>query len=328
MFRKMIGVFCAAVLLLCAGACANNTLPKISDTRFMLDTVVTLTAYTDDSSVINEAFDLCEHYEKIFSRTVENSDVWRINHSGGEKVTVNDDTAKLISLCLEYGDKSDGMFDISVAPVSSLWDFSSEEGSVPDADKIKQALAFVGYEQIILSDCDITVPNGVGIDLGAAAKGYIADRIAEVFRKKDIPAVINLGGNVLTVGHKPDGTDWKIGVRDPNGEENAELCTVSVGEKSLVTSGIYERYFMNDGVRYHHLLSTDDGYPVNNGIASVTVMTDSSVQGDILSTMLYLFGLDKGMEYVEANDGVEALFVTLDGEISCSSGFAFQKAAK
>ncbi len=324
---RRFGAFISAfflIFLLCSCESGTPAVQKYSQTEFLFDTVVTLTVYAEDDSSLVGAFALCEKYENMLSRSIEGSDVWRINHAKGESVTVGSETARLIELSLEYSALTDGAFDITVAPLSELWGFSAENPSVPTANSIEALLPAVDYTAVVVDGCTVTVPDGCGIDLGAVAKGYISDRLCDYFKDCGVSAaLINLGGNVATVGTKPDGSDWQIGIRDPDGGYPDYVGTLSLGETSVVTSGIYERCFEENGVLYHHILSPENGYPVNNTLASVTVICKSGVDADALSTSLYLMGFERAFDFVENNPDAEAVFIMTDGEIRLSKGVNF-----
>ncbi len=321
---RRLGVFILSVLLcfsLCACSESKSDAEKFSRTEFIFGTVVTLTVYAEDDSSLDGAFKLCRNYENLFSSSIEGSDIWRINHSAGESVAVSSETAELILLSLEYSRLTDGAFDITIAPISALWGFSDEQPSVPERDRINELLPLVDYTAVAVEGCNVTIPDGCSIELGAIAKGYISDRLCEYFKSSDVSAaLINLGGNVATTGSKPDGSQWQIGVRNPSGDYSDYVCTLSLNETSIVTSGIYERCFDENGIMYHHLLSSEDGYPVNNDIASVTIICKSGVDADALSTSLYLMGFEKAFNYAENSEFFDAVFILRDGRIFRTDG--------
>ncbi len=321
--------FSAALLLLslalCLGGCRRqDPSAQISDIGFYFDTVVELRLNgTDDQSLIDECFDKMKEYEALLSRTREGSDVWRINHSAGEPVEVSDDTAALIALAQKYYELSDGAFDITVAPYLTIWDFPNNPGKVPAAASLAAARIHVGLPLLRLEGNTVTLDDPrASIDLGGIAKGYIADRLKEYLAGKGVTSgYINLGGNMLAIGTKPGGVPWNIGIRRPFGEASDTITTVKIDGLSVVTSGPYERYFEKDGTIYHHILNPTDGYPVQNGLSSVTILSRSSADGDALSTSCFVLGLERGMELIESLDGIEALFITDDEELHYSSGF-------
>ena len=320
--KTKLCVLLLAVMMLCSG-CAGETIPtKLTEVGFYLDTVITLTAYTDDKRVLKDALEECGRYEKILSRTVEGSDVWRINHAKGETVEVSDDTMNILRCAQEISEKSGGAFDVTIAPVSTMWNFTKEPHELPDAEELSKAAEFVDYTRMKLEGNKVTLPEGMMIDLGGIAKGYIADQVKAYLEKQGVKyAILSFGGNIVAIGsEKPDGTPWKVGIQDidkPTGEHM--LVSLNKGG-STVTSGTYERGFDLDGVRYHHLLSAETGWPVQNELASVTIFSESSMEGDALSTTAFVLGTEKGLELIESLKGVEAVFIAKDRTVTCSSG--------
>lgn len=322
--RITIFLLSVSVLLLFCGCQKNPSQMSISDVGFYFDTVVEIKLNgTEDESILKECFDLMAEYESLLSRTREGSDVWKINHSSGAPVTVSEDTAALIRLARKYCDLSGGAFDITIAPYVTLWDFQNNPGTIPSQDELTAASKHVGFENVQVSGNTVTlVDPETQIDLGGIAKGFIADRLKEYLTKKGIESAwINLGGNVLTIGMKPDKSLWKIGIRKPFGAADETAAVISVSGKSVVTSGTYERYFEKDGTIYHHILEPKTGEPVQNHLYSVTILSDSSADGDALSTTCFVLGKEDGLALVESLDGIEAMFITDEQELIYSSGF-------
>lgn len=314
------------MMLLMPGQARAAVSPMAERTGFFFDTVITVSLYdTGDETILDECFEKMAWYESILSRTREDSDVWNIDHSGGESVTVNDDTIDLIERALAWCEASDGALDITIAPVVDLWDFHEDsEKIVPDKETLSNAAALVDYRQVMIDGNEVTLTDpDAGIDLGAIAKGYISDRIRDIILESGCKsALINLGGNVLAVGKKPDGSDFNIGIRRPFGESAYDLIqVVGASDMSVITSGTYERYFEKDGVIYHHILDPETGYPVENGLTSVTILSADATDGDALSTTCFALGLEKGMDLIESLDGIEAMMIDEDGNIYASSGW-------
>ena len=193
---------------------------------------------------------------------------------------------------------------------------------IPSDDEIKKALTTVDYQNVVVDGNTVTLKDpSAKIDLGGIAKGYIADRMKDSLNQKGAACgYINLGGNVLCLGAKPDGSSYNIGIQRPFDEEGAAMLAVSVTDQTVVSSGVYERYFEVDGKRYHHILDTATGYPYDNGLLGVSIITDESVDGDGLSTTCFALGLTDGMALVESLDNTEAVFITEDYELHFSSG--------
>lgn len=325
-FSLFIITMLSVLTLTACSATGSYSAGGISQTEFYLDTVVTLTVYeTEDKSILQDAFSLIADYESMLSRIREGSDIWNINHSAGTPTKVSAETISLLQTALNYCELSDGAFDITIAPVTDLWDFHGEgSGNVPDQEQLAEALSHVNYNNVKITGNMVTLSDPrAAIDLGAIAKGYIGDRVKDFLLSKGITSgMINLGGNVLVIGEKPDGSLWKIGIRKPFSEDGSELsAVVSAADQSVVTSGTYERYFIKDNTLYHHILNTQTGYPARTGLSSVSILSDGSAKGDALSTICFLLGPEKGMDLIEKTDGVEALFITEEGELLYSSGF-------
>ena len=308
-------------LLICGGCTAEKTLPKLSEVGFFLDTVITLTAYTESSQVLKDALQECGRYEKLLSRTVEGSDVWRINHAEGAPVEVSDDTISILQCGIKISELSGGAFDVTIAPVSTLWDFTSGAAVLPDAEEIARAAEKVDYRKISIQGNTVSMPAGMMIDLGGIAKGYIADRIKDYLEKHGVKhAILSFGGNVIGIGTKPDGSEWKVGIQDIDKATGEYMLVSRNTGGSAVTSGIYERGFDLEGVRYHHLLSAETGWPVQNELASVTIFSESSMEGDALSTTAFVLGREDGLKLIESLDGIEAVFIAKDRTVTYSSG--------
>ncbi len=318
--RGLISLLLAA-LLLCGGCEEKKDLPKQTEIGFYLDTVITLTAYIEDGQILKDAMAECGRYERLLSRTIEGSDVWRINHAEGKSVKVSDDTIAILQCAIRISDLSGGAFDVTIAPVSTIWDFTSGSAVLPDADRIANAVQLVDYTKLELKGNTVLLPSGMMIDLGGIAKGYIADRVKAYLEEHGVKhAILSFGGNIVAIGCKPDGSAWKVGIQDidkPTGE--SMLISTNTGG-STVTSGIYERGFDLDGVRYHHLLSAETGWPVQNELASVTILSESSMEGDALSTAAFVLGAENGMKLIESLNGIEAVFIARDRTVIYSTG--------
>ena len=300
----------------------------ISETRLMLDTFCKITIYdTQDQTILTDALDLCAEYEALLSISLESSDVWRINHAGGAAVTVAPQTAQIIRAGLEYGELSGGMFDITIGRLSTLWDFTGQSG-VPSRADIEFACATVDYRQVTVNGNTVQLTNPeTWIDLGGIAKGYIADKAADLLREKGIQAaVIDLGGNIVVVGQKADGDLWRVGVTRPFSERNDLIGVIETGEASVVSSGVYERQFEENGVLYHHILDPNTGMPVSSGVVGATVLSTSSMNGDALSTVMLLLGSERvAALFDEVPDLIGAVLILEDGELLTFGNIDFQE---
>ena len=332
-------ILCQAVLSGCSAQTksgentAADSQEPISATAIKLNTAVTVTIYdSKDKKLLTECMNLCDKYEKIFSRTASDSELYQLNHrelapvEGTENTyQVSDDLAKLISEGLDYSELSKGAFDIAIEPLTSLWDFTAEDPQVPKDSLIQAALPKCDYHNISVDKDknEITLKtDDTAIELGAIAKGYIADRLKDYLVSQNVKsAIINLGGNVLCIGEKPDNSAFKIGIQKPFADRSETIAVMDIRDKSVVSSGIYERCFEQDGTLYHHLLNPETGYPYDNGLIAVTIISDKSVDGDALSTTCFALGLEDGMKLAESLDDVQAFFVTSDYEIHYTKDF-------
>jgi len=287
-----------------------------------MDTVVKITLYDSrDTAVTDTCFSMIRQYEALFSRTDQTSELSALNAAGGNEVPLSPAVRELLTLGKIWGERTDGAFDITVAPVSSLWDFAAEVR--PDDEALAAAVGLVDHTALTVTETGARLPVGMAVDLGGIAKGYVADRLGDYLREAGVEsALIDLGGNILAVGDK-DGEPFSVGVRDPF-DSAALAAVIPAADRSVVTSGVYERCFTKDGVTYHHILDPATGFPVQNGLASVTVVSASSADGDALSTACFVMGLERGMALIEALDGMEALFITEDGTLHPSSGLQYE----
>ena len=316
----------------------------ISISSIKLNTAIQITIYdSQDKSLLDDCLALCDRYELIFSRTNENSELYKLNHrkdtsdkdpnADGQTIPypisgtadtwhISEDLASLLSQGLSITRESDGAFDIAIAPLTSLWDFTAEDPKVPDDAAIQKALPLCSSDGVTIDGQDITLPSDdIQFDVGAIAKGYIADRMKDLLVKKGVnSAIINLGGNVLCIGSKPDGTPFKVGIQKPFADRNETEAVMDITGKSVVSSGIYERCFKQNGKLYHHILNPKTGFPYDNSLISVTIISDQSVDGDALSTTCFALGLEDGLKFAEKK-GVQAVFITEDYELHYTDGF-------
>ena len=309
-------------MVLVSGCTTPPESESLTMSGMYFDTIVQIEAWGATDDIMEHCKELCEYYEGLFSATIDTSEVSEINQAEGKPVTVSPETAELISKGVEYGRLSNGRFDVTIAPASSLWNFTDNtENTIPDPEKLDEAVSHIDYSCIQIEGNTVTLTDPEArIDLGGIAKGYIADRLKEYLISEGIEhALIDLGGNMLPLGGRYDGTAFRIGIQRPFAETGTVMAAVSVRDKSVVSSGDYERYFEKDGVVYHHILDPDTGYPVQNDLDQVTIISDESVDGDALSTTCFTLGLEEGMKLIRSLDGVEAVFVTKDGELHTSS---------
>ena len=298
----------------------------------LLHTVCTIQLYdSTDYDILNECFAVIDKYEKLFSRTMESSEVYQINRaSAGQSqtsFTVSDELKDILEFSLEYSSISKGALDISIAPLSSLWDFSGLEHKTeaPAAENIAAATDLVDYTNVKLDGNTLTFSKpGMQLELGAVAKGYIADRVKDFLLSKGVTsAIINLGGNILLVGSKPKDVAFNVGIQNPFEDRDSVVVAISeLKDCSMVSSGIYERYFYDkNGIFYHHILDSKTGYPCDTDLLQVTIISKESSTGDALSTACFALGLEKGMELIDSLPDIYAVFITSDGSLHFSEGY-------
>ena len=304
------------------------TYEPVSQNKYLLGTIVNITLYDNpEQEIFDEIFTAIEKIEtEMTINNAVSSEVIEINRQAGiDYVPVSEQTFEVIKTGLAYSKLGNGAFDITVGPLVKLWEIGFEGAHVPNSAEIEESLTHIDYNKVLLDEENHAVKleeAGMQLDLGGIAKGYAADVAASIVKKHgNQAAIINLGGNVYAYGEKANGDAFKIGVQNPFSPRGAYLGILSVKDKTVVTSGIYERFFEQDGTVYHHILDPKTGYPVENNIESVTIVTQSSMAADALSTMTFVLGVEEGLKLVESLDDVEALFITKDQKLYASSGF-------
>lgn len=320
--KKIIGLLLCLLLLLGTAGCRAE---EVHQDLFAMDTVVQLDLYGEGaeravSSIQAELFRL----EQLLSRYRADSDIARLNAAGGSAVTAAPETAQLVAAALELRQRTAGLFDITVAPAMDLWGFSSGEHRVPSDAELAAVLAHIGTA-VSVDGTELTLsdPDGA-LDLGGIAKGYAGDVLADQIRQLGLEsALLMLGGNVVLVGSRPNGSDWRVAVRDP--QNTADYVGVlSASDCHVVTSGGYERNFQADGITYHHILDPRTGAPSDSGLLSVTVVSDSGLLADALSTALFVMGEEAAIEHWREHRDFELLLITEDGRILASGGIKFE----
>ncbi len=320
----------------CAGSGSNDTAASSNDssatstsqqekrsiTLFNFDTVIQISARTTEE-VMQQLADRCEYFESKFSRTIEGTDIWNINHAAGAAVEVAPETAQCISAALEYSKASDGLFDITIGAVSSLWDFVV--GVKPDDAAIQEAIKHVDYRCVKVDGTTVTLSDPKAmLDLGGIAKGFITDDLVGILREAGCEsAMLSLGGNVYVLGESFRGDNWNVGVQDPNGATDDVIASVPAQNKSVVTSGLYERSFTQDGVLYYHILDPKTGYPAQTDLASASIMSDASTDGDAYSTILFLLGHDRAIDLLNSDERFSGVVVDMNDTATASAGSDF-----
>ena len=294
---------------------------KTTGVGFYFDTVVFLTLWGAPEGLVDEVWAACARYENLLSKTIEGSDVSRINAAGGQTVTVDPETWEILRRAKEISALTEGAFSITIAPVTALWTFTGmTTNTVPNDETRLAALPLVDDQKIELGDgYTVTLPAGMQIDLGGIAKGYIADKVSDIIREKATAGILSLGGNVYSVGQKPDGSKFSVGITDPadSGQYKAVIYT---GDCTVVTSGTYERGFNFGGVRYHHILDPKTGWPAQSDLVSATFVMESSMTADALATACIVVGSEKALALAK-EQGLDAMFIQADGTALFTDGF-------
>ena len=313
-----------AIALIFTCGCGKLGMKTLSYTGTALDTVISIQIFdSNDEELIEHCIDICNTYESKLSRTIEASEICQINNANGAPVEVSPETIRVIEKGIYYGDLSSGAFDITIGSVTSLWDFKAENPVPPSAEVIAEAVNHVNYKTIVVQNNTGRLMDPYAkLDLGAIAKGFIADEIKKYLESQGVEhALINLGGNVLAIGNKLDGSDYNIGIQTPFDTETGPIASVKINDQSIVTSGTYQRYYKYNNNLYHHIIDPYTGNPCNNGLNSVTIITDSSLTADALSTTCFVLGMEKGMHLINQLDNVDAIFINTDNEVFYSNNF-------
>lgn len=368
--KKFCALAIALILIISQTACTenqkNNANTGVSKTGFYLDTICTITIFgvedSDDSlstlsdseretkilQLITDVFMLCDKYEKMLSKTIETSDIARINAAGGKAVKVNDETIEVIQKGILYGELSQGAFDITIGKATDLWGFREAEageetesgmsGQVPDVDTLAETMKHVDWSKVKIKGNSVQLEDPeMELDLGGIAKGYIADKVTQFLEDAGVTsAIVDLGGNIVAIGGKAESlldtgaeqSKFTIGIKDPQSESGGLIGTIPAADKTVVTSGTYERYFVADGKKYHHILDSKSGMPTDTDVLSVTIISEKghSADCDALSTSCLALGVEKGMALLQSIEDTEAIFVDSDGQIHMTSeGIGFEK---
>ncbi|MBR4081653.1 MAG: FAD:protein FMN transferase [Clostridia bacterium] len=321
--RNLMILLLAAMMLFSSCAAqppAQAAAEKTTATGFYFDTVVTFTLYGAPEGMMDELLAECARYERMLSKTIDGSDVSRMNAAGGETVTVDAETWNILARAKEISALTGQTFCVTIAPLTALWDFTGGTNRMPTEQQRLDNLPLVDDEALILGEGNtVTLKPGMQIELGGIAKGYIADRLADKVRGKVVGAILNFGGNVYAVGCKPEGAAFRVGVRDPKGSASDFVAIVDVTDKTVVTSGTYERFFVVDGVTYHHILDPKDGLPARSDLAGATIVGESSMDADALATACIVLGREKALAMLNEN-GFDGILIDTDGNIFMTDG--------
>lgn len=326
--KRLVFIMFILSLSCFAAACGESPTAEnaVEAEDFALDTIINQVVYGENAQAAADAVSAeIKELDDLWSVESAAGDTVKLNsHAGEGYVELDPKTIALLQEAQKISAYSDGAaFDITVAPIVNAWGVCGDDPRVPPKEEITSLLPLVNYEDVMIDAAANQAAlrqKGQLIDLGGIAKGYIGDLAIERYKEYGITsAFINLGGNVVVLGSKPDGTSWKVGIQNPRGETSDIIGYVEVSDQAVVTSGDYQRYFTEGGKRYSHIIDPRTGYPIDNGLMSVTVITASSADADGLAKAIVL-GLDEGMALIEKADGAEAIFITTEKEIYVTSG--------
>ena len=316
--RRLIPLICAILLLAgCQGRLSSAQKERTAD-FFAMDTYMTLTVYGGDEALLDSAHKAVEDIESRASVTLEGSEIYDLNHTG--RTDISGDTYNMLSRSLELCAETGGTLDISVYPVLREWGFTTQSYQVPEPERIEALLEKVDYTQVELSRTQAWLPEGFEVDLGSVAKGYTGDRLAKLLKDGGVSsAILALGGNIQTIGSKPDGKPWRVAVQDPYA--GGYVGVVEVSDKAVVTSGGYERYFEDDdGNIWWHIIDPSTGYPAKSGLVSVTVISGEGIYCDALSTALFVMGRDRAVDFWRERGDFDMVLLCEDGTMVITPG--------
>ena len=324
--KRIAALLMAALVVSGLAGCGGKTEESIQ--VIAMDTMMGVTAYGKNASdAVQDAEKEIFRLEDLLSRTDPESIVSQLNAAEGTSITVGEEVCSLMKAAEAYSQATDGAFDITIAPVVSAWGFTTDSYQVPDQAELAELLKLVGAEHMTITGDTATLTPGTQIDLGGIAKGYASDRMEDIFEEYQVSrGKVELGGNILLIGDKPDGTAWRVGIQDPaRPNEQAYAAIVQLTDAFAVTSGSYQRYFEMDGQTYHHIIDPSTGYPADSGLTSVTVVADrdsgSGTMCDALSTAVFVMGEEKALEFWRS--GVydfELVLVTEDDRVVVTKG--------
>ncbi|MCE5220861.1 MAG: FAD:protein FMN transferase [Clostridium sp.] len=300
--------------------------PKVVKSSYALGTIINLSAYGNKGEqAIEKAIEKLNDIDDKMSAFKEYSEISKINVAAGISAgSVSKDTYYVVKKAIEYSKVLEGTFDPTIRPLVSLWNIGTKEETIPENSQIEEKLKLVNYNDVILDENNHSIMlknRKQALDVGGIAKGFAADEVRDIFHQHNIKsALIDLGGNIFALGSRTDGKSWRVGIQNPIEPRGEYIGILSVKNKSIVTSGNYERYFMKDGKRFHHIIDPKTGYPSESKIISATIISDNSIDGDGLSTGVYILGVDKALSIIEEIKGIDAILVTEDKKVYMTAG--------
>ncbi len=324
MKRHFFPILLALILLLCGCGGESYTEKNI----FAMDTYMTLRVYDGNAdAALSDAIATINAASTALDPELESSEVYAINHAEGRPITVSPMVAEMLTVARTVYDRSEGALDLTIYPVVKAWGFIDQSYTVPDTDTLTALQKLPRFDAVTVDIHTLTMPAGMELSFGSMAKGAVAEQCRELLKEYGVTsAYLSLGGNVQTVGLKPDGSKWRIGVQDPN-HTAGYLGVVTVGEAAVVTSGSYQRYFEQDGRVYHHIIDPETCVPSESGLVSVTIVCDSGTMADALSTAMFILGEDDALAYRSIYGGFDMILVTADGRVVVTDGLEFEESA-
>jgi len=325
-YRLLSIILC---LIFITTACTpKSTVPQIVEKdSFVLGTLGSIRVYATSekkgNEVIEKAYKRITEIENTMSTSIEGSDIYKVNLNAGKAaVEVKEETVSVIKKAIEYKSLTYDVFNIGVGRLIQLWGIGKDWQKVPTADEIQAAQEHIDITQLEIEGNRVMIKDPeMLIDLGGIAKGYAVDEAARVLRENGVTSgFVNMGGDVYAIGSKPDGSPWNVGIQNPEIGVGGIIAKIGISDESIVTSGDYERYFVENGVHYHHIIDPKTGAPTRNELSSVTILSKKSIDGDVLSTAVFVMGLEEGLRFVEGLEDIEAVLVTKDKKMYATSG--------
>lgn len=307
-------------------ASCSKELEPVTKTIFALGTSCSATLYDGNTGeLFNGIFSCVSEVEQRMSVNRADSEVSSINALAGKApFVVSEETYGVIEKGKRYGELTSGRFDIAIGPLVKLWGIGTDAAKVPEPDAVRECLNHIDFHKIILDPETHSVflaEAGMALDLGGIAKGWAAEKSARYLQEQGVQhAILDFGGNIYAYGTKPDGSSWRIGIQNPSEPRGKYIGIIEVKDKAVVTSGKYERFFMEGGKRYHHILDIQSGFPVENGVASVTIVASDSTDADALSTSVFTLGVKEGLAFAESRPEIEAIIIDEENKIYLTHG--------
>lgn len=327
MYKKITMIVISVILSISVVGCTKKDYNKcISRTELTMGTVVKISLFDGGSEeILDKAFKCIEEIENLVSINKDGTELSLLNKNAGIKsIKLSDTSYDILNKGMYYTKLSKGGYDLTIGPLVKLWSIGLPEAKVPTIEEINYVLSKIDYSKVDMNPDTNEVfltEKGMSIDLGSIAKGYATDEVVEILKNEGVKsAIIDLGGNIYALGLKEGNKNWNIGIQNPFDNRGSAIGYLETSDKTIVTSGVYERYIEKDGIKYHHILNPRTGYPYDTAIQAVSIIADKSIDGDALSTLIFTKGLDEGLELIKSLQGVEAIFITNKKEVYITEG--------